>query len=134
VSTGTGAYHRAQKFGGTFTLNGMAAQGKAPEEVEKALIAELERVQREGISEEELQKAKNQSLANHARSLDNNLGLATALTQTDAICGYEDLLRKPEKIKSVTREDVQRVAKTYLTPEGRNTLIYLRKSTVKETK
>ena len=134
ISTGTSAYHQAQKFGGTFTLNGMAAQGKAPEEVEKAMLAELEKIQKEGITEEDLQKAKNQSLANHARSLNDNLGLATALTQTDAICGYEALLQKPDHIKAVTREDVQRVAQTYLTPEGRNALIYLRKPAAKETK
>ncbi len=134
LSTATSAHHQAQKYGGTFTLNGVAAQGKAPEDVEKGLIAELERIQKGGVTEEELQKAKNQSLANHARALDDNLGLATALAQTDAICGYEDLLRKPDETRAVTREDVQRVAQTYLVPEGRNTLIYLRKSTAKETK
>ncbi len=120
--------HNPQKYGGTFTIMGTASQDRTPEEVEKALLAEVERIQKAGISEEELQKAKNQVIAGLYRGMGDNLGLATALAHADAISGYQTLLETPKLTHAVTRADVQRVAQMYLTPEGRNTLIYLRKA------
>ncbi|HOD32070.1 MAG TPA: pitrilysin family protein [Holophaga sp.] len=128
VALGVGGFHRPQKFGGTFTVAGMASQGQSPENVEKALLQEVERIQKEGITEEELQKAKNQAIAGLYRGQGDNLELATALAQADAISGYRSLLDLPARTNAVTREDVQRVAQAYLTPEGRNTLLYLRKA------
>lgn len=128
VALGVRGNHDAQKFGGTFTVLGTASQGKSPEEVEKALLLEVERIQKEGISEEELQKAKNQTIAGLYRGMGDNLGLAVALAQADALSGYKDFLQLPARTHAVTREDVQRAAQAYLTSEGRNTLIYLRKA------
>ncbi|HQL48275.1 MAG TPA: pitrilysin family protein, partial [Holophaga sp.] len=128
VALGVGGFHRPQKFGGTFTVAGMASQGQSPENVEKALLQEVERIQKEGITEEELQKAKNQAIAGLYRGQGDNLELATALAKADAISGYRSLLDLPARTNAVTREDVQRVAQAYLTPEGRNTLLYLRKA------
>ena len=48
------------KFEGMFSLRGVAKEGRAPEEVEQALYAEIERLRTELVDPRELQKVKNQ--------------------------------------------------------------------------
>lgn len=136
ISNQANATHNASKYGGTFTLNATAAQTGTPEAAEQALLAEVARVQKAGVTELELTKAKNQLLAGRLRQMDGNMELAIALATTDANAGngYRALLEAPEGIRAVTREDVQRVAARYLVPEGSNTLIYHRPATAKESR
>jgi predicted Zn-dependent peptidase len=94
--------------------------GHKPSEVEETLIAELERVRADGISERELQRAKNQfardyilgreSLQDKAIHLAHAEVLHSDITTAD---GEFDIFQK------ITAADVQRVAKTYFVPEQR---------------
>jgi predicted Zn-dependent peptidase len=127
VATNAGGYAAGQKYAGTFVLTGTSASDKKPEDVEKALYAEIEKIQKDGISETELQKVKNQSLASSYARIENNMGLMIQLASSEAAGTYKDFLDEPKQIQAVTRADVQRVAKQYLTRENRNVLIYTRK-------
>ncbi len=88
--------------------------GRSHEEVERALWAEIERVQEEGVSEEELRKATKQVRAHFvygAQSITNQarwLGFAETVTSQEWLASYLD------RVAAVTLEDVQRVARTYL--------------------
>lgn len=103
-----------------FYAVGIVSPGKTPEAVEKALIAELDTLKTEGISERELQRAKNQfardyvigrtSVQDKATHLAHGEVLHSDITTTD---GEFDIFQ------SITRADVQRVATTYFTPERR---------------
>lgn len=127
VATNAAAFHGPRKYAGIFGLNATAAAGRKPEEAEQALRAEIQRLQKDGVTEEELQKAKNQYQANRYRRMEDDLNLAIQLATSDAVAGYRSFLAEPGKAQAVTREDLQRVAAAHLTPQNLNVALYTRK-------
>jgi len=94
--------------------------GKTPEDAVNALIAELERLKSEPISERELQRTKNQFARDYILSRESNQQKATHLAHAAVI--HEDITTADgefEIFQNITAADVQRVARTYFTPENR---------------
>jgi zinc protease len=80
---------------------------------------ELARVRDEGISPEELDRAKNYLIGNFEISLQENLSTASLMAADELYgLGYDYLKRYPEKIDAVTQADVRRVVETYLDPKN----------------
>jgi zinc protease len=96
----------------------LAQLGTAPENVgraEPALRAQLERVQRERVGDEELRVAKAYVLGNLAMDRRTNARQAWYLAAyEEAGVGYEFLDRYVAAVRAVTAADVQRVAQRYL--------------------
>ncbi|MBN1205039.1 MAG: insulinase family protein [Myxococcaceae bacterium] len=100
--------------------------GSDPQKVEAALYAELERVAREGLTERELQKAKNNLRADHFRELGTNTGRAHALGNYEALLGsWRSLLELPGHYAAITNEQVKAAAAKYFAPEGRSVVTLL---------
>lgn len=97
--------------------------GKTAEEVERALYAEVERVQREGITERELQKAKNTMESEFIFAQDSVHGLAALLGQYETVAGWRLLDGFLEGVRRVTTADVRQVAQRYLIPDNRTVAI-----------
>ncbi len=116
------------KFEGMFELRGTAAEGHAPEEVEQALYAEIERLKTEPVDPRELQKVKNQNAASTFRELQGNFFLMYSLLMREAYRGWETINSDPRLYEAVTADDVMRVANTYFEPENRTVAIYYRKA------
>lgn len=113
------------KYPNLFVFFSLAAAGKTNEENEKAMLAEIERLQTDLVSEEELQRVKQRAQAQLIRQLSSNGGLAGRLAFYQVLTGdWRQLFRRLEGIDKVTREDIQRVAKTYFTDRNR-TVAYL---------
>jgi predicted Zn-dependent peptidase len=94
--------------------------GQSPAAVEKALIAELDRLTREGITERELQRAKNQFARDYILGRDSIQDKATHLAHAEVLHG--DITTADGEFdifQNITLADVQRVAKTYFTPQRR---------------
>ncbi len=127
AATRASAYFRGQKYGGLFTVSATPAPGKRPVEVEPLLYAELDKVVKDGISDDELARAKNALRVAHYTRLESNSGIRESLAQAESSGTYRDLLDSPKKVEAVTREDVQRVAKKYLVKESRSVLLTTRK-------
>lgn len=127
VATGAAGYASAQKYAGTFIFSGSPSPDRKPEDVEAALYREVDRLQKELITERELQKVKNQVEVQGYTAIESNFGMMQRLAFTDASGSYKDLLEMPEQLRAVTREDVQRVAKKYFTKENRSILVLNRK-------
>jgi predicted Zn-dependent peptidase len=117
----------ARKYEGYFEVGAEVKEGKRPEDVEGALEAELLKLAKDPVGEHELQKVKNQELANSFRRLQSNFYLMLQLLLYDSLDTWSFLNESPAKIQAVTAADVQRVAAKYLTPETRNVAVYLRK-------
>lgn len=89
-------------------------------EVEQALLAELERLKREPVSQRELQQVLNQLEFEEARRMGTNSGLARNLTEFEAIAGsWRYLSTYRAKIAKITPADIQRVAQQYFVRENR---------------
>jgi zinc protease len=111
---------------GLFVFRVTLASGKKPEDGEKSLVAEIKRLQQQSVSAAELQKAKNQSVADQLRQLETNNGKALALGQASVLLGDANRVNTDiERLQEVTAEDVQRVAQKYLTDSNRVVIYYL---------
>jgi len=108
-----------------FGLSAGPLPGKTAEEVEQALYAEVERVQREPITDRELQKAKNQLESEFIFAQDSVHQLATMLGSWESVASWRLLAGYLDGIRTVTAADVQRVARQYLMPEKRTVAILI---------
>ena len=103
--------------------------GIEPEVLEEGINEELEKVKNELISEEEMQKLRNQF---ESRVVNSNTTIASRATNlANYYTFYGDANRintELENYLAVTREDIQRVANEYLREERRVVLYYLPKA------
>jgi zinc protease len=98
-----------------FAIDATLRNGVEPARAEAALVAELERIQREGVPQDELARTKRQLHAQVVYSLEGVTNQGFAL-------GFMDLVARdaaawqtfPEALQGVSADDVQRVASTYL--------------------
>ena len=98
----------------SFILDGQPAEGKTVADLEAALRAEIKRVQDEGVSAEELNRVKIQSVAAQVYKRDSLMAQAMEIGGAEAVGqSWRDIDTLLEKIKSVTAEEVQAVAKKY---------------------
>jgi zinc protease len=110
---------------GLFVLGAILASGKQPAEAERALLAELKRIQSEPVTKAELDKAVNQLVANAVRERETNSGKAFAIGQAAVIVGDAKRVNTDiERLQSVTAADVQRVMKKYFTDANRVVITY----------
>jgi predicted Zn-dependent peptidase len=116
-----------RKYGGIVEIECVVKDGKEPAAVEQAVYEEIERLQKEPVPAEELQKVKNQAKANAFRRLSSPLSIAIQLLVYDGRGDWNYINTSPEKLDAVTAADLQRVAKDYLTKESRTVGIFLRK-------
>jgi predicted Zn-dependent peptidase len=89
-------------------------------EVEQEILAELERLKLEPVSDHDLQQILNKLEFEEYRQMGSNGGLARNLTEYEAVAGtWRYLIEHRRKVAKVTPADVMRVAKRYLSRENR---------------
>jgi len=99
----------------TFMLAGQPAAGKTIAELEAALRNEIKRIQDEGVTEEELKRVKTQTIAAQVYKRDSLMAQAMEIGHIEASgLNWRDIDKLLDKIRSVTAEEVQAVAKKYL--------------------
>ncbi len=94
--------------------------GRAPAEAEAALIAELDRMKSEPVSDHELQRAKNQFARDYILGRETTQLKASQLAH--AVVIHDDITTADgefEIFQAMTAADIQRVARTYFTPTNR---------------
>ena len=115
-STG-GWYSGTGKDSGTLSLYAIAADGTDLKKIEAAIDREIARVQQEGVSEAELERAKNSLIADYVYQSDSqaalarNYGFAIAVGRT-----IEDIESWPDRIRKVTAKDIKTIANKVLDP------------------
>ncbi len=94
--------------------------GHTPDEAANALIAELDRLKAEPISGHELQRAKNQFARDYILGRESDQQKASQLAH--AVVIHNDIKTADGEFdifQGITAADVQRIARTYFTPENR---------------
>jgi zinc protease len=111
---------------GLFLFRSIAQQGKTPEMIETMLWQELDDVRRNGVTAQELQKAKHRIETSYVRAMTSLQSRADMLNSFRVLGGEAGMVNTHlDKIKAVTREDVQRVASKYLIETNATCLYYL---------
>ena len=112
-SAGAG-YDATLRGESSFTIDGQPAEGRSVADLEAALRAEIRRIQDEGISAEELARVKTQTVAAQTYKRDSLMAQAMEIGGTEAAgFSWRDIDTLLDKIRSVTAEEVQAVAKKY---------------------
>jgi zinc protease len=105
------------KYPGSFQIILQTKNSSAREALSLAL-QQMERIQKEPVSDKELEGAKKYLIGSFPLRLDTQGKLASFLIQVEYYgLGLDYPKKYPSLIRSVTSEDVLRVAKTYLHPE-----------------
>lgn len=113
------AYYVYGSVDGNFLSGAWSAiAGVAPENVERAIasiLSEARRLQEEPVSEQELADAQEFLIGSMPIRLETNEGIAAAIS--DMVwydLGMDYLVTLEERVRGVTRADIQRVAQTYI--------------------
>jgi len=116
-----------RKYGGIFMVETTVKDGREPAAAEAAVYEEIEKLQKEPVPAEELQKVKNAFKANSYRRLASPFAIFIQLVNYDGIGDWRLINTRPELADAVTAADLQRVAQQYLTKETRTVATFLRK-------
>ena len=99
------------KYPHLFSFYAIPTPGHTPAEMRDALRAEIDRLKKEDVTDDELQMVKTRAKANLIRGLGSNSGLAGQLATYQARFGdWRELFHQVEKIDKVTKADIRRVA------------------------
>ena len=127
VATSAFAHQMARKYAGMFNIGGEAKEPKTPGDVEAAIYGEIERLKNEPVSARELQKVKNNFAAMAVRRGASNFNMLVQLIQYEGGGDWRSINTEIPSILKITAEDIQRVAKKYLTKENRTVATNTRK-------
>jgi zinc protease len=98
----------------------IANQDVKAEDLKKAILDEIDEVVKEGVTEDELQKVKNQKLMSFYHRMETINGKANTIGNYQLFFGdYKKLFTAPSDYAKVTRDEIQQVAKKYFTEENR---------------
>jgi zinc protease len=112
-SAGAG-YDATMRGESLFVLDGQPADGHSVVELEAALRGEIKRIQDEGVSADELARIKTQTIAGQVFKRDSVMGQAMEIGALEVIgMDWRDVDKMLDKIRSVSAEEVQAVAKKY---------------------
>ncbi|MBI3911427.1 MAG: insulinase family protein [Armatimonadetes bacterium] len=114
------AFYPAARDPGIFGVDFNLKAGADPDAAEAALWDELGRLTREPVSDRELQRAKNQLLADFVREQETASGLATLVGEAATIGGLRLLQNYAAAVGRVTAEEVRAAAARTLIRTGAN--------------
>jgi zinc protease len=123
-----GAFPLSSEDPGLALVFGIANIGVAPADLETAMNAEFENVKETLIGEEEFQKLRNQVENDFITGNTKMAGIAENLANYYVYFKDANLINTEiDRFMKVTREDLQKAARKYLTKENRVVLYYLPK-------
>src|ERR1700685_1211311 len=99
------------KYPHLFAFYAFPLPGHTTQEMADAIHAEIERIKKEDISDDELKMIKTRAKANLIRGLAENEGVATQLATYQTRYGdWRELFQSVDRIDKVTKADIRRVA------------------------
>jgi len=112
------AYNIALEKSGVFLINCIAQSGVSPERLEAEIWEELQKATTEGVTEEELSKAKNRNEMHRANSLQQLAKRNDNLQQAYTYTGETESANKDlDRLLSVKRGDISSLS-TYFKPDA----------------
>jgi zinc protease len=112
------AYDAIQRGPGLFLVDGTPSEGRTVAELKASIRAELNRIKEEGVSAEELARIRSQLIAAQVYQRDSMFYQAMQIGEVVTVGFPPEVVElRIEKLKAVTPEQVQAVARKYLVDE-----------------
>lgn len=122
IATGVSAGYELTLDPYLFAFDATLRSGVEPARAETAILDQIERIQREGVPDAELERTKRQLHAQVVYSLEGVTNQGFALGFMDLVANDPAAWETfPAALQKVTSDDLQRVASTYLTEHQRTT-------------
>lgn len=103
-----------------FLIAAVSNKGIKPEDLEKAIYEEIEKIKKEGITAAELQKVKNQKGIEFYNQIETINGKSNNLGTYEVFFGdYRKMFDAPAAYAKVTIDDIKRVAAAYFKKSNR---------------
>ncbi|GAB4288981.1 MAG: pitrilysin family protein [Ignavibacteriaceae bacterium] len=103
-----------------FYIFGICSEGVSAEQLESAVLNEINKIIISGINEDELQKVKNQKLMQFYRTMETINGISNTVGTYELFFkDYKKLFAAPDDFNKVTTEDIRRVAEKYFSADNR---------------
>ena len=120
IATAAQTYHQNLKYGGGFMILAIPQTGIDLGTLEQAIYEEIENLKNIAVSDAELDKAKNQALAQAVYRRDSPQGIGFYIGQLEiAGYGWESINTYPVRIQEVSKEEIIEAAKKYFTQDNR---------------
>lgn len=121
-----GAFNLPSEDPGLAMMFGIANMGVKAEDLEKTMDDEVNKLLSEGISDDELQKCKNQIENEFISQNQRVLGIVENLANYHVYFGDANLINKElDRYMKLTKTDLMAAAKKYFTKENRLVLYYM---------
>ena len=121
----------ATRYPNLFVISARPRHPHTNDELQAAILQELENIKKVPVSSRELAKAKNQLKMDYIKSLDSNSEIASILSYYELLLGdYRYFSNYISRIERVTTLDLERVATKYLSAENRTVAVLNKKADV----
>ncbi|HEX8340241.1 MAG TPA: pitrilysin family protein, partial [Tepidisphaeraceae bacterium] len=125
VSVGAGGWQLEDPS--LFQVSAVLQRGQSSADVEKDVLAVIDRIKADGVTADEVAKVKAQNRQALIRSRDTAEEVASQLAEEEVFGGDANRVNETmAKLQAVTPEQVQAAARKYLTPESMTVLEYKR--------
>jgi predicted Zn-dependent peptidase len=126
LATDVGVQADARRSISPFYINGTPRPGVKPEDLEKGIYDEIGAVAKDGVSNEEIEKARMQFRRRTVQGRESSLTMAIRLGQYAVYFDDPDLVNTIiAKYNAVTADGIQKLARKYLVETGRAVVIDL---------
>ena len=125
IAQDVAAYVLPTEATGMMLLHATAKENVSIDEIEHSVDEEIARVVAEGLTDEELTRAKNRAEVDYAHQIENYDTRADLIAMMATYFGDPALVHRwLDSYRSATAEDLRAVAKKYLTPDNRVTSVF----------
>jgi predicted Zn-dependent peptidase len=126
IATDVSAYVLPTEATGIFMVQATANEGIPIEDIERAIDAELTRIASDGITADELTRAKNRAEVEHAHQIENYDSRADMIGMMATYFSDPSLIHTwLDPYRTTTGGDLQRVARQYLVAGNRVTSTFV---------
>jgi predicted Zn-dependent peptidase len=126
VAASGNSHQETRRYSGFFEISAEAKEDHTPEEVERALHAEIEKLKKEPLAADELQSVKNRYLATSYRTLNSNFQIMLRYLVGEGFGDLRGFERLERDVQAVTAADVTAALNRYFTKENRAVAIWTR--------
>lgn len=103
-----------------FSFNAVTSKGVKETDLEKAIYDEMEKIKKDGVTERELQKVKNNALISFYNQVATINGKSNSLGTYEVFFGdFKKMFDAPALYNKVTADDIRRVANKYFSKSNR---------------
>ncbi len=124
ISVDAGAVTGESKDTALLYLTATAQMGKTSDELIDAIDATLERVEKDGINQEELNRAKNKTKVDFYQAFKTNSSIANFIGHSEILYkDYQQEIREFAEIDSITGKELLNCARKYIRKTNRNIVV-----------